>query len=75
MIKYQKKVLDVCLSVIRIDSVLRTGKSYYSQVFLEECKKVVEEKEIPDYITNDIEISSDDSDREDSDYSHEKILL
>ena len=75
MIKYQKKVLDVCLSVIRIDSVLRTVKSYYSQVFLEECKKVVEEQEIPEYITNDIEISSDDSDREDSDNSHEKIIL
>ena len=75
MIKYQKKVLDVCLSVIQIDSVLRTGKSYYSQVFLEECKKVVEEQEIPENITNDIEISDDDSDREDSDYSHEKILL
>ena len=75
MIKYQKKVLDVCLSVIQIDSVLRTGKSYYSQVFLEECKKVVEEQEIPENITNDIEISDDDSDIEDSDYSHEKILL
>ena len=49
-----------------IASVFRTGKSYYSQVFLEECKYVVEEKKIPEYITDDIEISSD-SDREDSD--------
>ena len=36
----------ICLSVILIDSVFRTGKSYYSQVFLEECKYVVKEKKM-----------------------------
>ena len=49
-----------------IDSVFRTGKNYYPQVFLEECKYVVKEREIPKYIIDDIEISSD-SDREDPD--------
>ena len=49
-----------------VDSVFRTGKNYYPQVFLEECKYVVKEKKIPKYITDDIEISSD-SDRENSD--------
>ena len=34
----------ICLSVILIDSVFRTGKHYYPQVFLEECKYVVKEK-------------------------------
>ena len=34
----------ICLSVILIDSVLRTGKSYYPEVFSEECKYVVKEK-------------------------------
>ena len=38
----------------------RTGKNYYSEVFLEECKYVVKKK-MPDHITNDIELSSDDS--------------
>ena len=33
----------ICLSVILIDSVFKTGKNYYSQVFLEECKYVNEE--------------------------------
>ena len=33
----------ICLSVILIDSVFRTGKNYYPQVFLEECKYVVKE--------------------------------
>ena len=49
-----------------IDSVFRACKNYFPQVFLEECKFFVEEKKLPKYITDDIEISSDDSDREDS---------
>ena len=49
-----------------INSVFRTGKNYYSEVFVEECKYVGKEKKMPEYITDDIEISSDDSDREDS---------
>ena len=44
----------------------RTGNNYYPQVFLEECKYVVKEKNISSYIIGDIEISSD-SDRENSD--------
>ena len=36
----------ICLSVILIDSVFRTGKNYYPQVFLEECKHVIKEKSI-----------------------------
>ena len=34
----------VCLSVILVDSVLRTGNNYYPRVFLQECKYVVKEK-------------------------------
>ena len=36
----------ICLSVILIDSVFRTGKNYYPRVFLE-CKNDVKEKKIP----------------------------
>ena len=46
-----------------IDSVFTTGKNYY-QVFLEECKYIVKEKKMPEYITDNIEISN--SDGEDS---------
>ena len=49
-----------------IDSVFRTGKNYYPQVFLEEGKYVVKEKTIRQYIIDNIENSSD-SDRENSD--------
>ena len=47
----------ICLSVILIDSVFRTGENYYPQVFLEECKYVAKEKKISKYIIDDIEIS------------------
>ena len=56
----------IYLFVILIDFVCRTGKNYYPQVFVEECKYVAKENKMPEYFTNDIEISSD-SDREDSD--------
>ena len=56
----------ICLSVILIDSVFKTGKHYYPQVLLEECKYVVKEKKTFKYIIEDIEISSG-SDRENSD--------
>ena len=46
------------------------GKSYYRQVFLEECKYVVKEKK---YIIDDIEISSD-SDRENSDEENQNLI-
>ena len=34
----------ICLLIILIDSVFRTEKNYYPQVYLEECKYVVKEK-------------------------------
>ena len=36
----------IYLIAILIDSVFRSGKSYYLQVFLQECKYVVKEKKI-----------------------------
>ena len=62
-----KYIIIICLSVALIDSVYRTNKNYYPQMFLEECKFAVKEKKMPEYITDDIEISSNDSDWEDSD--------
>ena len=62
----------------------RAGKIYYPQVFLEECKNVVKEKQMPKYITEDVEISTDEEssdeencDKENSDeenYSKETIF-
>ena len=33
----------LCFSVTLIDSVLKMGKKYYPQVFLDDCKYVVKE--------------------------------
>ena len=54
----------ICLSVILLDSVYKKDKNYYPQVFLE-CKYVTKEKKrsIKKFITDNIEISSDDSDK------------
>ena len=40
----------ICLSVILIDSVFRTGKNYYPKMFLEKCKCIIKEKKMPEYI-------------------------
>ena len=47
-----------------IDSVYRKDKGNYSQMLLQECKYVVKEKNLSKFITDDIEMSSDDYDRE-----------
>ena len=58
----------ICLSLILIDSVFRTGNNYYPQVFLEECKYVVKEKKMSNYIIDGIEISDkENSDEKNSD--------
>ena len=57
----------ICLSVTLIDSIYRKDKDYYLPVFLEECKYVVKERKTSYFITDDIEIYFDDSDRENSD--------
>ena len=41
-----------------IDSVFRTCKNYYPEVF-SECKYVVKEKKLAKYFIDDIEISPD----------------
>ena len=47
-----------------MDSVYRKDNKYFRQVFLDECKHVVNEKKLHNYITDDVQISSD-SDEED----------
>ena len=61
IIKYQKGSQFICLSVILIDSVFRTGKKYYPQVYFWRMYVVKEKK-----VIDNIKISSD-SGRENSD--------
>ena len=55
-----------CLSLIMLDSVVKVGKKYYPQVFLEECKYVKRKNKMFNYINDDMEITSSDED----DYSY-----
>ena len=67
--KYQKKIVVIfSFLVILIDSVFRTGKNYYLQMFLEECKYVIKEKMIHNQ-------TIDDDDVKTSSFSDEKTLL
>ena len=52
----------ICLSSISIESVFRMGKNYYPQMLLEKCSYIAKEKKMPKYITDNVKISSDDSD-------------
>ena len=49
-----------------IDLVSGKDKDHYRQVFLEECKYVAKENKASKFITDDIENSSHDSDREEN---------
>ena len=49
----------LCLSVILIDYPFRRDKNLHSQVFLDECKYVIKEKRIHNYIIDDTGISFD----------------
>ena len=51
-----------CLSLIMLDSVVKFGKKYYPQVFLEECKYVKRRNKMFNYINDDTEIASSDED-------------
>ena len=72
-----------CLLVLLLDSLYKKENKYYLQVFLEECKYVYKEKKnsIKNFITDEVEISSDDSgeknsgeNNSDEKNSDEKIL-
>ena len=47
-------------SLIMLDSIVKVGKKYYPQVFLEECKYVKRKNKIVNYINDDIDITSSD---------------
>ena len=48
-----------------IDSVIKSNKKYYSQIFLEECKYIQEKIKTENYTDEDLEESESDSDSND----------
>ena len=64
---YDKEIPKVdsnhtCLEVINLDSALSKDGNCYLQVFLKDCEYM--KKKVIRHITDDLEISSDDSDEE-----------
>ena len=51
-----------CISIILIDSVIKTNKKYYPQTLLEERKYIQEKIKIENYIDEDLENSESASD-------------
>ena len=49
-----------CLSIIMIDSVIKTNKKYYPQTFLEECKYMQEKIKTENYIDEELDSDSND---------------
>ena len=47
-----------CLSLIMLESVIRTGKKYYPQTFSEECKYKIKKKTVKNLINDDFDTSS-----------------
>ena len=60
-----------CLSIIMIDSVIKTNKKYYPQTLLEECKYVQEKIKTENYIDEDLE-KSDSNDETESDIDNDE---
>ena len=51
-----------CLSIIILDSVIKTNEKRYPQTFSEECKYVLEKIEIKNYTDEDLKSESDSND-------------
>ena len=59
----KERIHYVCISAICIDSVLRTDKKSYPQVYLEQCKYKIKKRELVTFIDVEVNLSSyDDSD-------------
>ena len=54
-----------CLALIMLDFVIKTGKKYYPQTLLEECKYKITKKKMENLINADFD-SSSESDSESS---------
>ena len=53
-----------CLSIIILDSVIKSNKKYYLQMYLDECKYKQQQKQKKNYIDEDLKSDSDSNDDE-----------
>ena len=60
-----------CFSLIMLDFVIKTGKKYYPQTHLEECKYKITKKKMENLITDDFDLSSDSDSKSDNESGSE----
>ena len=58
----KERIHYVYIAAICIDSVLRVDKTNYPQVYLEQCKYKMRKRKLLDFIDDEVDLSSDDSD-------------
>ena len=58
----KERINYVCIAAICIDSVLRVDKKNHPQVYLEQCKHKMRKRKLVDFIDDEVDLSSDDSD-------------
>ena len=57
----KEKVSCKLLSIIMLDSVVKSDEKYYPQIFLEEYKYVVEKIKFQNYIDEELDSDSDNN--------------
>ena len=60
----QEKVPCKFLSIIMLDSIIKSNKKYYPQTLLEKCKYVQEKMKTENYVDKDLEKSDSNDDTE-----------
>ena len=58
----KERIHYACNAAICIDSVLRVDKKNYPQVYLEQCKYKTKKRELVNFIDDEVDLSSSDSD-------------
>ena len=58
----KERIHYICIAAISIGSVLRVGKKNYPQVYVEQCKYKTRKRKFVDFIDDEVDLSSDDSD-------------
>ena len=57
----KEKTHYVCIAAICIDSILTADKKNYPQVYLEQCKYKMRKRKPVDFINDEVDLSSYDS--------------
>ena len=59
--------MNLCLSLIMSDSVIKANKKHYPQTLLEECKYETKKNGVDNCINDDLDLSSSDESDSESD--------